>query len=218
MRRHNQSGFASLPIIVSVLMTCLFVIMSIVSVVIFVSRQDYKNNSDAKAEQAAASAVKIAEDKKDIDFATKEKSPVKTYAGSPTYGTVVFDYPKTYSGYVVSNDSTPLKGIFYPNVVPGDDTSTAYALRVEVVNTAYDSLAKSFDSDVKSGRLTAKPFRAVKVPTTLGLRLDGQIDTKKQGTIVLIPLRDKTLKIWTESTQFRGDFDTYVLPSLSFVP
>jgi len=36
--------------------------------------------------------------------------------------------------------------------------------------------------------------------------------------MILLPLRDKTLKISTESQQFVGDFDNIILANLKFVP
>jgi hypothetical protein len=38
------------------------------------------------------------------------------------------------------------------------------------------------------------------------------------GILVLLPMRDKTLKIWTESTAYFTDFNTYILPNLTFSP
>jgi hypothetical protein len=38
------------------------------------------------------------------------------------------------------------------------------------------------------------------------------------GTMVLLPMRDKTLEIWTESNDYLNDFNTYVLPNMTFAP
>jgi len=48
--------------------------------------------------------------------------------------------------------------------------------------------------------------------------LVGQIINGKKGSMVMFPLRDKTLKVWTEADQFVGDFNNSVLPNLTFVP
>jgi len=60
-----------------------------------------------------------------------------------------------------------------------------------------------------------------KVPSVAGTRLSGQIFSSSKaapGTIVLVPMRDKTLEIWTESNDYLPDFNTYILPNLSFSP
>jgi hypothetical protein len=60
------------------------------------------------------------------------------------------------------------------------------------------------------------------VPGSLGSKVSGQIKPgvdKVQGTLILMPLRDKTIKLWTESNSaFGKDFNTAVLPNFSFVP
>jgi hypothetical protein len=36
--------------------------------------------------------------------------------------------------------------------------------------------------------------------------------------MVILPLRDKTLEISTEAAQYQPDFNTYVLPNVTFNP
>jgi hypothetical protein len=33
-----------------------------------------------------------------------------------------------------------------------------------------------------------------------------------------LPLRSQTVKIWTEGSQYGGDFNKYILPNFSFSP
>ena len=99
-----------------------------------------------------------------------------------------------------------------------DGTSASFALRLNVVNKSYEQELKSYDSLVKAGKVKVTAFRAAKVPQALGVRIDGQIESKKTGSRILLPLRDKTIEIWTESDQYKADFDTYVVPSISYTP
>jgi len=42
---------------------------------------------------------------------------------------------------------------------------------------------------------------------------------KVQGSMVLVPLRDKTLKIWTEADEtYLKDFNENILPNYTFEP
>lgn len=186
----------------------------------FAERQDYKNNVDAKVTQAvtvAKAEQKSADDKR---FAEEEKNPLKTYSGPGTYGKVTFLYPKTWSAYVdqTGRGSSPLNGYFHPDVVPAIADSAAYALRVEVVNQAYDAYLQRYSSLVKDGSLKANAFAAAKVPDVAGVRLDGQLDEGKTGSRVVLPLRDKTLTLAAEKQEFLNDFNTIILPSLTFSP
>jgi hypothetical protein len=42
--------------------------------------------------------------------------------------------------------------------------------------------------------------------------------TNSTGTMVLLPMRDKTLEIWTEAPAYLADFNTYILPNITFSP
>lgn len=185
----------------------------------FAGMQDYKNNSDTKSAQAVEAAEQALAIKKDTEFAEVSKSPYKTYQGSATLGTITIIHPKTWSSYVENkaSGSTQLSGYMHPDVVPATDSGTNFALRFEVVDTDYSSVLKSFDSAAKAGRVSVSAYRAPKVDSVLGSRIDGEIASKKQGNMVLLPLRDKTIKIWTEGHDFRGDFQA-VLDNLTFIP
>ncbi len=66
--------------------------------------------------------------------------------------------------------------------------------------------------------MTIKPYAFPSVPDVIGSRVDGQITQNKQGTMILVPLRDKTLEVSTESGQYQKDFETYILPNFTFSP
>jgi hypothetical protein len=192
----------------------------------FLQMQDYKNNSDKKATAAVAVAKKAQAAELQAQFEQQSKSPNKTFKGSATYGSVTFDYPKTWSAYVdSSNSSEPINAYFHPNEVPGVQTNTAYALRVELLSTDYSQVAKQFDSEIEQGDVTAKAYVPPKLKGVSnvqpGTMFSGQInsqDSSQKGTILIIKVRDKTLQVSTESNDYLNDFNNTVLPSLSFAP
>jgi len=186
----------------------------------FMSRSDYKNNSDKKSATAVAAAK---EEQKAIDeaaFLEKEKQPNETFNGPSEFGSLKIVYPKTWELYVdvkTAGSGTSVDGYAHPGYVPGVQSDTAFALRFQVISSDYVSLLKQYESLTKNGGVTVSPFRAELVNTVLGSRVDGQITTKRTGSVVFLPLRDKTLKIWTESNTYTADFDA-VLKNLSFSP
>lgn len=218
-RRLNEAGSLILPFIV----VFLLLLGSLgFAAWAFAGRQDFKNNVDVKIAVAVKKAVAAEGVRKDAEAAEAAKSPLKNYKGPETFASVSFDYPRTWSAYVseVGTGNTPINGYFNPNFVP-DLTSVgvAWALRVQVINTSYAQLLKGFDNNVKNGKVTATPFRAAKVPDTLGTILTGTITSNnKTGTLVLVPVRDKTIEIWTEGTDYANDFNNTILPSFSFEP
>jgi hypothetical protein len=215
---YNQKS-SHVAAILAVLFGLLFLASSIFAIWAFSSRQDYKNNVDQKIADASAVAVQEAETAKDAEFVEKEKSPVRNYLGSPTYGSVSFDYPKTWSIYASeSTGGTAIDLYAFPEVVPGIDGDTTYALRMEIISETYDSVVESYKDVIEIGDLSATAYRPAKVTSVLGLRLDGTLDENVQGSMVLLPLRDRTIKIYTQIPQFVGDFNNIILPSLTFVP
>lgn len=222
MRKLDQLGFNTL-VVPLVLMTIFFLGASGFAFWAFNERNDYKNNSDQKAAAAVEVAVERAKSAKDNEFAEKEKFPLQPYVGPATFGTVAVQYPKTWSAYVNESGkgSVPLSGYFHPNYVPGVDSGVGFALRIEVTEAAYAQELRKFDNQVRQGLVKVSPYVAPKVPGVAGARVDGEIvsDTnKKKGSMILLPLRDKTIKVWTEAESFQKDFNEIILPSLTFTP
>lgn len=187
----------------------------------YLERQDYKFNSDQKAAEAAEASAEQQKEDDDARFVEEEKYPLVAYVGPSQFGSVRLEYPKTWSGYVINkaSGSTPVSWFMHPNVVPDiGNEDNVFALRVEVVNTSYDRSVDSFESDAESGKVTIKPYKLPKVPDVVGSRVDGEIDSEIQGSMILMPLRNMTLKIWTESPDFLDDFNNIILPTVTFSP
>lgn len=186
----------------------------------FTSRQDYKENVDKKIADASEIVRQKTATEKDKEFTEKEKSPVKQYISPATYGSIGIQYPKTWSAFVneTSTGNTPIDGYFHPNFVPGLQSGTSFALKFTVVNQAYDLVLKQFDGKVKSGKVRVSAYRAPKVKEVLGSIIEGEINTGGKDTMVVLPVRDKTLQISTQSDQYLKDFNEIILASLTFSP
>lgn len=204
-----------------VLVVLLLVAATVFGFWAFMSRADYKNNSDQKATAAVTAAEAQQKQQLDAQFAEQEKQPLKTYTTPSQYGSVVLTYPKTWSAYVVESDnsSQPVDGYFYPNFVPNVAAqSNNYYLRVQVDGSSYASVVKTYEDKAKQGTVTITSFAPSQVASaTPGVRINGQLDSSKQGSMVILPLRDKTLKIWTENDAAANDFNT-VLTNLTYQP
>ncbi|HEX8227626.1 MAG TPA: hypothetical protein VF572_07200 [Candidatus Saccharimonadales bacterium] len=189
----------------------------------YTSREDYRNNTDKKV----AAAVQVAKQEqsvlKDKEHAEADKSPLRTYIGPEQFGSVHVSFPKTWSGYVndSGNSSQPLDGYFHPNVVPGiSNQNSSFALRAQVLAQPYSTVVGQINQAVTAKTVTAAAYAFPRVPSVVGLRIEGTIlqGKKIKGTMIIVPLRDKTLQVWTESPVYAADFNTYVLPNLTFSP
>lgn len=221
MTRLDQRGSINallVPLIVAIL---LLVGAGSFAVWAYGSRQDYKNHSDQKAAAAATAASQKTSADDAAQFAETAKKPLKPYKGPEAYGSIVINYPKTWSAYVVEVNSggTPVDGYFQPDVVPSSQNLTfPFALRLQVVATAYDQVLKQFAPLVQQQKIKVTPYSPALVKGVNGVRVDGQIVTNKQGSMVVLPFRDKTLKLWTESNDFEADFNNNILPNYTFSP
>ncbi|MEI6237723.1 MAG: hypothetical protein WCP03_03945 [Candidatus Saccharibacteria bacterium] len=190
----------------------------------FSSRQDYKNNSDQKATAAVKKAN--VEQKKTLEasFEEREKSPYKSYMTAVQYASVKIVYSKMWSSYFIEQTAGSgilINGYMYPDFVPdiGTNDKTNYYLRFQVIDTQYNAEISRYASNIKSGKVTSTPFVPSQVQGALvGVRLDGLIESKKAGSMVILPLRDKTIKIWTENQSALSDFNNVILKNLTYTP
>ena len=220
MTKLDNRGVINTLLIPLIVIAVALLTAAIFAIWAYSGRQDFKNNVDKKIETAVEIAKKQTASAKDNEFVEKEKNPLKTYRGPEAYGSVVVKYPKTWSAYVVEggNSSNPVDGYFNPDFVPGVQTSSVYALRIQVVPSAYDRELDRYDAFVQKGTVKVAPFRFPKVKSIVGVRLNGEIANGKQGSLILVPLRDKTLKVFTETNSFVADFNKFILPNLKFSP
>lgn len=221
MSVHRQGGYVSGMLVSLIVFILLFIGAASFGVWAFLGRQDYKNNSDQKAAIAAAESKKVTEEAEAVKYAEAAKNPLKSYVGPSQFGAVTLQYPKTWSGYIVeaNQGATPVNDYFHPNVVPNVNNDTnAFALRVEVLSQSYDRALEQYKSNITSGKVTSAPYALPKVPTVVGTRIEGQIEQNKKGVIVVLPLRNMTLRISTESVDFVADFNNIILSNLSFSP
>ncbi|HET7059792.1 MAG TPA: hypothetical protein VFH99_00520 [Candidatus Saccharimonadales bacterium] len=232
MIKHNQDGAASGLAVSLVLAIVLLVGAIAFGVWSFSGRQDYKNHTDAKIAAAVTVAKQQEGTAKDKQFAEEEKNPLKAYSGPQAYGSIILQYPKTWSGYVAdssssdNNSTTPVDGYFHPGVVPSiTDQASVFSLRLQVLSQSYSQTLTDLNSAQQSQNPpTVKPYALPKVPNTVGVELTGTLpessngNDKKTGTMVILPLRSQTLELWTEGDQYTADFNNYILPNFTFSP
>jgi len=219
----GEQGELNVLLIPVILLTLLFIGAASFAVWAFGSRQDYKNNVDAKIAVAVSANTKTVQAADAKQYAEAAKNPLTTYTGPDAYGSVKISYPKTWSAYVdTANSGTPLDAYFHDGFVPALDSQDTYNLRVQVNAQSYSSVLSGYNSQIQAGTVTAQTYALPKVPSVIGTMLSGAVVPNQpgggSGVLVLIPLRSTTLEIWTESSSYLSDFNTYILPNASFSP
>ncbi len=225
MKRLNNDGALNSLAIIFFLTIVLLIGSLVFGFWAFMGRQDFKSQSDKKIAIAVAAAEKKTAAAKDAEYADKEKNQLKTYLGPVAYGSMSFKYPRAWSALITEavSGTNVVDGYFYPNYLPGGpgngtvSQAISYSLRVQIISSAYSDALRPFVPGVTSGKLKARPIKATLASNTVGTRYDGEIFLGKQGSMAVFPLRDKTILVWTESTNFSSEFEN-TLASLSFVP
>ncbi len=218
---NQQRGSLDVLLIPVIVLATLLLGVSYFAYWAYSSRQDYKNNTDQKVTAAVNVAVQQAQNVDAKNYAQEAKDPLTTFTGPSAFASISFQYPKTWSAYAPENPSSqnPIEGYFYPAVVPDiTNQSNAYALRVQLVTQPYATVLQQYSGQVSSGKLAVSQYTPPKLPNVIGSKLVGQLTSNKQGTMVVLPVLNMTLEVWTESSQFQSDFANSVLPSLTFQP
>lgn len=219
-RLDSQTGSAASGAIIFIT-TSLLLLALVFGVWAYQGRQDYKNNVDQKIAVAVNKAKQDTTAEKEAEFAEISKSPLRTWVGSEAYGAIHVKYPKTWSAYVISNDTRMpyIDGYFAPGTVPSaTDRDSVFSLRVSVSSSSYSMLMTRYQSKVKSGKTKVTPYKLPKVPNVIGSKVSGELENGKTGVMVVLPLRANAIQIWTESNQYVNDFNKYILPNVTFSP
>lgn len=190
---------------------CLIAAAAIVfAVVFFMKYNELNTDFESKKNLEVAKAVKEQEDKDNASFAEREKLPYYSYTGPSDYGSISFQYPKTWSVYVDSDgtNNSDFKAYFRPSQVdPIKDKDSRYALRFSILNRQYDTVQKTYQTKVTSGKMTASVFNADDNKIT-GIRYEGEIEKNINGIVVLVKVNDKTAVFQMDADVYRTDFET----------
>ncbi len=192
----------------------------------FNSRQDYMNNVDTKIAAAVGNAKQQQITTDNTKFAEEAKQPLRTYNGPEAYGSLIVNFPKTWSAYVNDTGSSGslVDGYFNPGVVPSvSDQHSTFALRVQVLSQPYDQSLLPLKSAQQSAKhsVSFSAYALPMQPKIVGIKAVGQIGQQQNGingTMVVLPLRSNTLEISTQGDKFLNDFNTYILPKFNFSP
>lgn len=183
----------------------------------YVNYVDHKNNVQEKVEAAVKESNDALQKKLENEFLEKEKEPYKVYESPGELGSVRITYPKTWSAFMDEKirGTVALDGYLHPGTVKSDNSGLKYALRVEILNREYSKEVSDYQKKADKGEVKASN---IQVSGVAGVRFDGTIEKDVQGAIILIPTRDKVLKVWTESTEYLSDYNEVILKNLSFTP
>ena len=183
----------------------------------FIQWERAKTNVEGQVQQRVDLAVKNNTESMNKDFREREKNPLRRFSGPIDYGELSFEYPKTWSLYVVKNakNGGDFEAIFNPISInlQGQNETEVQALRLNIMNANFDSVVKKYDDPVKKGRYK---LSVMQVGGNSANVYVGKTEKGKSVKIVIFPIRDKTVYIMTDSEkQYGSDFNK-ILKSITY--
>lgn len=208
---HNkQAGAMHWSVIAVIVLSVLFAGAGSFGIWAFVNYQDYKSNTESKIEAAVNKARKVQAEEDEEKFAKRENQPFRQFVGPKKLGRLTFDYPKTWAAYEASSgkeNASDYAAYFAKQVVPTVSDTERFRLRVSILQKDYTELIKSFNDDVKEGKLKTSVFTA---NGQTGTRIDGTFQEGIKGSAVIMQIRDKTLYMRTDSNSFLPEFEDLI--------
>ena len=171
---------------------------------------DMLNKANQKGQQEGAAAQKKSDEEK---FAKIQNSDFKTFTAPDSAGNFKVDTPKSWSLAVTPDDGgNTISAIAMPDFV---DTKLAqFALRYALVNKNTDDIKKPFDTLAQEKNLAKRKVTATEetVSGIKAFRYTGQLSSKiPNGTIIFVPMRDKTFSIQTDdNTKYLDVYNSIV--------
>ena len=173
----------------------------------YIQYDDVKTDVDGQISSAVAIAVEENTTELQAQFTEQEKSPYETFTGPAEYGSLSFEYPKTWSVYIAedSDDGGDYVAYFHPAYVYPVSRDQIYALRLEITSDSFDKITESYARDLEDGALT---MTVRQINGTSTNYYQGTLPDKHVGRSVIFRLRDKTVILQTDAELYAGDFET----------
>lgn len=210
-----QHGGVSGWMIAAICAITLFLATSVLSVWLLIAYTEQKSDVNGKINLAVAAGVKKQSEEDEVKFQESYKNPKIEFVGPSEYGRVSFMYPKTWSVYIDKDgsDRKDYMAYLHPVSVPSiSNSENRFAMRLEILNRNFDDILKQYEAQLKKGELKSSNTEYNGIAAT---RLDGAFSKDLRGSVVLMKVRDKTIRVSTDADTFKPDFDA-VLGTVKF--
>lgn len=196
----------------SLVETIVLVVVSIIAMVFiglfiwkYIEWDTVKTDVDGQIDAAVAMAVSENTTKLENEFTEREKYPYKDFMGPADYGSLSFEYPKTWNVYVAKDASNggDYEAYLNPGEVQPVSATTINALRVIIRDQAFDIVTRTYDGLVRSGKLTVVTRN---VGSAVANVYTGDLPSNIRGTVAIFKLRSQTVMIQTDAAIFSDEY------------
>ena len=181
----------------------------------YIEWDNVKTDIEGQIDAAVAMAVAENTTKLEDEFTEREKYPYKSFMGPADYGSLSFEYPKTWNVYVAKDASSggDYEAYLNPGEVQPVSASTVNALRVIIRDQAFDNVTRTYDNLVRTGKLEVVTRN---VGSTVANVYTGDLPNNIRGTVTIFKLRDKTVMLQTDAAIFSDEYYR-LLDTVTFV-
>ncbi len=211
------------PLVLGILLGVAVIVIGVMLWLYITLNAEYtavKTDIDGQIDVEVARAVSANTTKMEEEFADREKYPYRTFAGPADFGSLTFQYPKTWSVYIDQDGSTA-GGEFsaYLNPVEVYSTSsqdTINALRVNIRTASFDSVTQNYDGRVTNGEMQLEVRNVGNGASSTSANVySGQLNTDRRGIVTVFRIRDKVVTLQTDAELFAGEYNN-ILNSITF--
>ena len=216
MHRNFVKGGADGWMIAAIGFIVLFLVAGALAVWAYLSYDTAKTDVEGQIQTAVTEAKREQSDADYVKYQEESKNPRLEFVGPTEYGRVSFMYPRTWSVYVDNDasDRQDYTAYLHPvSVPPVSNKESRYAMRLEILNEDYDKVVQGYADRLKKGELTSS---TPEFNGNASTRFDGAFTKELRGSVVLMRVRDKTIRLSTDADVFKPDFEA-VLETIKFV-
>ncbi len=170
---------------------------------------DARYNSGVEDGKAAQKKADIAE------YNKATVSSTRTYTAPVVHGSFQITYPKAWNLSVDSSSSVPVDGLVDPAYV--NLVSPEHALKFSLQDKSFENVKKDYDDFVQKGAKRTE----VTVSGIKGYQYVGKINEEAKqavGTVTIVPLRDKTMLLQTDSNELYADAYKQMVETAKLIP
>lgn len=174
-----------------------------------------KTDVNGQIDAAVAMAVSENTTKLENEFLEREKYPYKTFSGPADYGSLSFEFPKTWNTYIAQDatNGSNFEAYLNPGEVQPVSTQTINALRVQILNQTFENTARTYEGLVNSNQLT---ITTREVGSTVANTYVGTLPNGLRGIVTIFKVRDKTILLQTDAELFAEEYYK-LLDTVTFV-
>lgn len=196
----------------SLVETIILVVVSLIAVTFiglfiwkYLDWDNVKTDVDGQIDAAVAMAVSENTTKLENEFLEREKYPYKTFSGPADYGSLNFEFPKTWNTYIAADAANG--GNFEAYLNPGEvqpvSKQSINALRVQILDQSFENVARSYERLLKNNQLTVTTRS---VGGAVANVYTGTLPNNIYGIATIFKLRDKTILLQTDAELFAEEY------------